>query len=178
MFAAKTLLSMGVCDRDIYLYDTFCRMTSTPTDRDIDWLSGKLAKDGGGHHRGKRMVGRPPVDVSVAGVQKKVYSTGYPKEHFFFVKGFVEDTLPDTMPEAVSILRLDTDFYTSTYHELTHLFPRLSPGGVLIIDDYGHWKGSKDATDQYLKEQSIPMLLQRVDYTGRMGIKLALAEKL
>ena len=75
------------------------------------------------------------------------------------------------MPEKISILRLDTDFYESTYHELTHLFPRLEKGGVLIIDDYGSWKGSKEAVDQYFKENGIQMLLFRVG-NGRFGIKV------
>ena len=55
-----------------------------------------------------------------------------------FVKGKVEDTIPGTIPDRIALLRLDTDFYESTYYELCHLYPRLSSGGVLILDDYGH----------------------------------------
>ncbi|HSR89761.1 MAG TPA: TylF/MycF/NovP-related O-methyltransferase, partial [Gemmatimonadales bacterium] len=79
---------------------------------------------------------------------------------------------PDAAPSTISLLRLDTDWYESTRHELTHLFPRLSPGGVLIIDDYGHWQGARKATDEYFARHSVRMLLNRIDYTGRIGVKL------
>jgi O-methyltransferase len=70
------------------------------------------------------------------------------------------------------LLRLDTDWYDSTRHELVHLFPRLSQGGVLIIDDYGHWKGARQAVDDYLKESGTRLLLNRIDYTGRIAVKV------
>jgi len=56
----------------------------------------------------------------------------------------VEETIQNGAPDQISILRLDTDWYESTLHELNHLFPRLSEGGVLIIDDYGHWLGQRE----------------------------------
>jgi hypothetical protein len=52
------------------------------------------------------------------------------------------------------------------------MFPLLSKGGVIIIDDYGHWQGARRATDEYLSENTIPLFLHRIDYTGRMGVKL------
>ena len=76
------------------------------------------------------------------------------------------------IPNTITLLRLDTDWFESTYHELVHLYPILVKNGVLIIDDYGHWKGAKDATDQYFKEHNIKMLLNRIDYTVRAGIKI------
>ena len=88
-----------------------------------------------------------------------------------FVKGKVEDTIPKNTPEKIALLRLDTDWYESTYHELTHLFPLLSKHGVLIIDDYGHWQGARKAVDQYFGENNIQILLNRMDYSGRMAIK-------
>jgi hypothetical protein len=84
----------------------------------------------------------------------------------------VEDTIPDIIPERIAILRLDTDWYESTKHELEHLFPRLVQGGVLILDDYGHWLGARKAVDEYFADQAISMLLHRTDYTGRMGVKI------
>ena len=83
----------------------------------------------------------------------------------------MEQTIPATVPERIALLRLDTDWFDSTYHELVHLYPRLVPGGVLIIDDYGHWQGCRQAVDQYLAENNIHLLLNRIDYTGRMAIK-------
>ena len=98
-------------------------------------------------------------------------ATGYPDERLHLVKGPVETTLPDHAPAELAILRLDTDWYESTLHELVHLYPRLSPGGVLIIDDCGHWDGCRRAVDEYFSTQAAPVLLQRVDYSGRLAVK-------
>ncbi|MDZ7771609.1 MAG: TylF/MycF/NovP-related O-methyltransferase [Balneolaceae bacterium] len=88
------------------------------------------------------------------------------------MQGKVEDTLPAKAPERIALLRLDTDWYDSTRHELETLYPRLVPGGVLIIDDYGHWQGAQKAVDEYLETHRLPLLLGRIDYTGRMAVKL------
>jgi len=88
-----------------------------------------------------------------------------------FIQGKVEDTLPKITPEKISLLRLDTDWYESTYQELLHLFPKLSKGGTIIIDDYGHWKGAREAVDDYFKEKGIKILLNRIDEIGVIGIK-------
>ena len=57
-------------------------------------------------------------------------------------------------------------------HEMVHLFPRLIKGGVIIIDDYGHWKGCRKAIDEYVLKHNIKLFLSRVDYTCRIGVKL------
>lgn len=97
-------------------------------------------------------------------------STNYPAEMLVFIKGKVEDTIPKTMPKHIALLRLDTDWYESTKHELLHLYPLLSKSGVLIIDDYGYWAGSKKAVDEYFSKGE--MLLNRIDYTSRIAIKI------
>ena len=88
-----------------------------------------------------------------------------------FIVGKVEDTIPGEAPGKIAILRLDTDWYESTKHELINLYPKLSTGGVLIIDDYGHWEGARRAVDEYLARLPEPLLLNRIDYTGRIAIK-------
>ena len=90
------------------------------------------------------------------------------------IKGMVERTIPDSAPQQIALLRLDTDWYASTKHELEHLYDRLSPNGIIIIDDYGHFKGAKKAVDEYFSLKGIPMLLNRIDYTGRLGIKVVI----
>ena len=70
--------------------------------------------------------------------------------------GKVEDTIPGTIPDRIALLRLDTDWYESTRHELVNLWPRLSPGGVLIVDDYGTWAGARKAVDEFLDREDIP----------------------
>jgi hypothetical protein len=106
-------------------------------------------------------------------VRRNVLSTGLPEDRFTFVKGKVEETIPGTLPAGpISILRLDTDWYESTRHELVHLFPRLSRGGVLIVDDYGMWQGARQATDEYIANERVKILLNRLDVWGVViGVK-------
>jgi hypothetical protein len=78
--------------------------------------------------------------------------------------------LQQELPDQIALLRLDTDWYESTRAELDQLFPRLAAGGVLLVDDYGHWQGCRRAVDEYFRDHSIRMMLHRIDYTGRIGI--------
>lgn len=110
-------------------------------------------------------------EASLEDVQENMKSTGYPAERIHFIKGPVEETIPGRLPNRIAILRLDTDWYESTKHELIHLYPLLVPGGVLIIDDYGHWQGAQKAVDEYFAQAGIKALLARIDYTCRMMIK-------
>jgi O-methyltransferase len=106
-------------------------------------------------------------------VRKNLASTSYPPEFITYCKGKVEDTLPGSAPGRIALLRLDTDWFESTKHELVHLYPRLVPGGVLIIDDYGFWRGARKATDDFFRETAETLLLNRIDATGRIGVKIA-----
>jgi O-methyltransferase len=162
---AKALLQLKDVTRDLYLFDTFKGMTE-PSARDIDY-SGKRASTVLSEDIGMRCA-----DAPLELVKEVVYGTGYPRERSHFVRGSVEETIPASAPDAISLLRLDTDWYASTKHELIHLFPRLSKAGVIIIDDYGHWRGSRQACDEYFAENHIPILLNRIDYTGRIALKL------
>lgn len=91
--------------------------------------------------------------------------------NIFLIKGNVEQTLLEekNLPEKISILRLDTDWYASTKIELEVLYKKLVKGGILIIDDYGHWQGARKAVDEYFKNKNI--WLHYVDYTCRYIIK-------
>ena len=104
-------------------------------------------------------------------VKNNIASLDPTQQKFYYIEGKVEETLPSEAPEPIALLHLDTDFYSSTQHELIHLFPRLSKGGVLIIDDYGHFLGARQAVDEYFLQHNITMLMNRVDYTGIIGIK-------
>ena len=77
-----------------------------------------------------------------------------------------------TPTQPIALLRLDTDWYESTKHELVHLFSRLCEGGILIIDDYGHSEGARKVVDEYLGELPRKYDLHRIDYTGRLLAKL------
>lgn len=168
MAMALTLLEAGVRDRDIYLYDTFSGM-SAPGEVDVAF-DGRQASEMFEQTKQSEDASdwcRSPLDE----VRRNVESTGYPPERLHFVEGKVEDTIPGTMPEDIAILRLDTDWYESTKHELTHLYPRLVEQGLLLIDDYGHWRGARKAVDEYIDQHGLRLLLNRLDYTGRIAIK-------
>ena len=168
-----TLQQLDVDDREIWLYDTFEGMTE-PTEHDTspvarpalaDWREARRAGD----RPWKEAFGSEVFDER--SVRETVLSTGYPEELIRFVRGAVEETIPANAPEELALLRLDTDWYESTRHELEHLYPRLCEGGVLILDDYGHWDGARRAVDEYFGGQAQPLLLNRIDYTGRIAVK-------
>ena len=170
MAIAKTLLTLKSYDKELYLFDTFEGMPK-PKEFDVASYDNRMAI--------KQFEDLKINDnssnwskIELDEVRNNVFSTKYNKEKFHFIKGKVEDTIPEFSPETISILRLDTDWYEFTRHELIHLFPRLVKGGVIIIDDYGYWKGAKKAVDEYFTENNIPILLNRIDTTGRIGIKI------
>jgi hypothetical protein len=169
MTIARTLLQLQDTARHLYLFDTFGGMTS-PIDIDVD-MRGIKAADQFEEAR-IRENSHNWCYASLDEVKAAVYSTGYDRDNIHFIQGKVEETLPDHAPDMISLLRLDTDWYESTRHELLHLFPRLSRGGVLIIDDYGDWEGARKATDEYFSQQDFPFLLNRIDHTGRIGVKI------
>lgn len=169
MLSALVLRRLGDEDRSIYLYDTFEGM-SEPGDRDVSFRGDSAMPKWARLHAGDANEWcYSPLEE----VETNMLSTGIDRERLRFVKGKVEDTLPATTPDRIALLRLDTDWYESTYHELRHLFPLLSRGGVLIVDDYGHWHGAREATDKYLAESGAPILLNRIDYTGRIGVRVS-----
>lgn len=166
MIVALTLLAYGDRTRSLYLYDTYEGM-SVPTGDDKD-LYGVSAE---------AQLRRDPRGTGIwcyAGledVRANMLSTGYPENKIHFVKGKVEDTIPNTLSSKLALLRLDTDWYVSTKHELRHLFPLIDPRGILIIDDYGHWQGARKAVDEYFRERGKSVFLHRIDCTGRILVR-------
>jgi O-methyltransferase len=167
MAVADTLLHLGEVSRDLYLFDTFEGMTA-PSDKDLA-ITGEMAQVQWDSTKNQDDTSTWCY-ASVDEVKKAVFSVGYPQDKTHFVQGKVEDTLPHHALDKISILRLDTDWYESTRHELIHLFPRISVGGILIIDDYGWWEGARRAVDEYIAENKIQIFLNRIDCTGRIGV--------
>jgi O-methyltransferase len=168
-----TLQELGHADRDIYLYDTFSGMTA-PTEQDVSPIDPPAletwnAARGREERAWSEMFSSEIFNEET--VRRTVLSTGYPEERLHFVRGPVEETLPKHSPGRLSLLRLDTDWYESTRHELNHLYPLLADGGVLILDDYGHWEGARRAVDEYFSTKAAPLLLNAIDYTGRIAVK-------
>lgn len=166
MLAALALESAGDRARHLWLYDTFEGM-SEPTDRDVDFAG----RDARTEYEETRRSGEGWCASPLDDVKRALAATGTPAERLHYVVGRVETTIPREMPAQIALLRLDTDWYESTRHELVHLWPRLARGGVLIIDDYGHWAGARRAVDEWLATQKPPLLLDRIDYTGRIALK-------
>lgn len=156
MAAAITLREAGDV-RDLYLFDTFAGMTD-PEEVDV------------------RYDGEPAAAMQRAGwcaasvdeVRRSMDSTGYPSDRVHLVEGDVLETIPSRAPDTIALLRLDTDWYRSTRHELDHLWSRVSPGGILLLDDYGHWQGQREAVDAFFEGA---VFLARTDYTGRAVVK-------
>lgn len=163
--AAMALLQAGSTSRNLYLFDTFEGM---PPPSEVD-----RRRDG---RSAAELLASADKDAPVWAiadlddVRQGMEAVGYPTDNVHYVEGMVEDTIPDQAPDVISILRLDTDWYASTRHELTHLYPRLSSGGVLIIDDYGYWQGSRKAVEEFLAETGARLLLTRIS-GGRLAVK-------
>ncbi|MCX6840501.1 MAG: class I SAM-dependent methyltransferase [Verrucomicrobia bacterium] len=164
--ASRTLQLLGDTNRELYLYDTFEGM-SEPTEHDADYGGTSAAKLLAAEQKGTGVW----CEAGIGDVTQVMKETGYSMDKVHLVKGKVEDTIPTSIPNEIALLRLDTDWYESTLHELVHLYPRLKPGGVLIIDDYGHWRAARQAVDEYFEKNGIRGLLNRVDYTCRSMVK-------
>ncbi|MEX2127608.1 MAG: TylF/MycF/NovP-related O-methyltransferase [Xanthobacteraceae bacterium] len=168
MMAALSLLHFGdKAGRRLFLFDTFEGMPA-PTGADYKFDGMQADEKWQSLQRGE---GSEWNNVPIEIVRDAMASTNYPEDKIVLVKGRVEDTLPIHGLDQIALLRLDTDFYASTKQELTHLYPRLVPGGVLIVDDFGTWAGSHRAVVEYFDEHDISILLSRLDAAGRIGIK-------
>jgi O-methyltransferase len=166
MAAGLTLLKLGA-KRPLWLYDTFSGMPPPgPEDKDFQ-----------GRTAAELMASQAPdtsliwARNSLDDVKAGMKEIGYPQDLIKYVVGPVESTIPASIPEKIALLRLDTDWFSSTYHELLHLWDRIATNGILIIDDYGDWAGAKMAVDQYFREIGIHPFFHRIDGTGRLIIK-------
>lgn len=153
----------NIIDRKVWLYDTFQGMTQ-PEDIDVD-LKNQNALDILQH-----VLCYSPLDE----VKKNLSNSKFPINNVKYIVGDICETLnhKNNLPNKISLLRLDTDWYKSTKKEMDILYPYLIKDGVLIVDDYGHWKGSKIAIDEYFLTHNIPAIIQKIDYTGVKIIKL------
>lgn len=150
-------------DREVVLYDTFEGMTP-PEDIDKD-LNGRKAES-----ILEDVMCISPIDE----VRETIERSSFPMANVTFVVGDVCKTLNSANylhENNLALLRLDTDWYASTKKEIEVLYPKLNFGGVLIVDDYGHWKGSKTAVDEYFEGQGISPQIEQIDYTGIKIIK-------
>lgn len=161
------LQELGMNNRTLFLYDTFeAGMTKPHEEYDVSY-TGIRASDALAAWEKNNTY---PSMEEVWGVLKK---TGYPEESVRLIKGDIQETIPRHDPGTIALLRLDTDWYESTKYELEALYDKVPPGGVIIIDDYGHWKGARKAVDEFFSARSETVYLHRVDYTCRLMVKNA-----
>ena len=184
LICAQSYLNYLNLKKNIIGYDTFEGMTK-PSDHDVQIvqtkadsennLSSKLKKRPASDwmkttdkfsNKGNNIWAYSSIDDVKQNIKQKV-----PNNNIKLIKGCVEKTLliKVNLPEKISLLRLDTDFYESTKIELEVLFPKLIKGGFLIIDDYGHWQGARKAVDDYFSEK-MPFI-HFIDETCRLIIK-------
>jgi O-methyltransferase len=157
-------------DKKVFLYDTFSGMTE-PGDADIETLTGLSLQD---EYNRRKIEGNSSIvnwdygDISVKKVSHEFHRRGL-GDRVVFVEGDVRETLSPAMkePSEISILRLDTDWYDTTLHELNVLYPRLVSRGVLLVDDYGHFDGARKAVDEYMGALATRPMTWVTDYTGR-----------
>lgn len=170
---AETLRVHGGADRPIYLYDTFEGMTE-PTAQDTHFSGAHNAQKKFDSLKDQGGVGSAWSHGPLDDVKDSMAMSGYDRALIHYIQGPVEQTLlSHPLPDKIAVLRLDTDWYDSTKAELEHLFPRLQKGGVLLVDDYGAWKGSYDAVEEYFAAHKIKMFLQTdASFGGAAGIKM------
>jgi O-methyltransferase len=167
MLMSLALLELGSTERRILMFDTFEGHPQPTADKDIDIWGNRGIDEWQAHVRNDERW----AFVSVDEVRANLQATGYPVDRLMLIQGMVEETVPRHLPDQLAILRLDTDWYESTRVALLHLYPRLAPGGVLIIDDYGHYKGQREAVDEYFSAMGRRPLFHRIDYSCRVGVK-------
>lgn len=166
------ILARSMCpDKVCWLYDTFDGMTRPDPVLDIK-VSGQK-EPALERYETKTVNGNKWGAVSLEDVKKNFVSFGLMSDHLRFVKGDVLDTLkvPENIPDKISLLRLDTDWYHSTKLELETLYPKLVPNGIMIVDDYGHWAGCRKAVDDYFQYTIPPVSCVAIDYTAIMIVK-------
>jgi len=165
---AAEMFKLYASEKNVWLFDTFQGMTQ-PTILDRDHRGNPA------HPRYLTSQTETHNEWAYASLEEVTHNFGTRNllgNQIHFVKGDVAKTLnKEQLPERISILRLDTDWYESTKVECEILYPKISKGGFLIVDDYGHWSGARQAVDEYFQKNPPKPFFHVTDYTGRIGVK-------
>jgi hypothetical protein len=149
IFMRALLRAHGVTDRIVWAADSFEGMPAPTADGDKTDIS---------HIE--------HLKVSLEQVQANFARFGQLDDQVRFLKGWFCDTLPNAPIRQIALLRLDGDMYSSTMDALRALYPRVSPGGYVIVDDYYDWEECRRAVTDYLAEHRIQVDIRRIDWTG------------
>ncbi|EAR50117.1 Macrocin O-methyltransferase [Oceanicola granulosus HTCC2516] len=142
--------------RDFYLYDTFSGFAGDLPD-EVD-MHGVSIRD-------YDLAKYRQTPCTAAAVRARVEAAGQPSERLFLLEGPAEETIPRLVPPKIAVLRLDADLFDPTYAALRHMFDLVEPGGYVIVDDYGHWKGCAEAVDRFFAERGTVFPGEKIDYT-------------
>jgi hypothetical protein len=153
IFMRGVLKAHGVTDRRVWVADSFEGLPVPNPDRYP--ADAEVPPDAGGL-----------MAVSLKSVQFNFVRYGLLDAQVHFLKGWFSDTLPDAPIERLAVLRLDADLYESTMDALVNLYPKLSPGGYVIVDDYGSIAACAKAVEDYRAEHGIAEPIVTIDWTG------------
>jgi hypothetical protein len=166
---AQANLAEGSRRRSIHLFDSFEGMPDPEPDKDGPEAT-RLMETGGTDASGRKPVNAAAPEEALDLIVNRI---GYPEAFVHVHKGWFQDTLPEarTYVGPIALLRVDGDWYDSTKVVFEQLYDLVTPGGVIVIDDYGHFEGCRRATDEFLARHAPDAYLHHIDYTGRYLIK-------
>jgi O-methyltransferase len=153
IFIAMMRKLFGLEDRVLHVFDTFTGFPEGSVDK----------------RKGQPSIG-PSYEDFFESVRDNFEQT-VGTDNIVFHQGVVEETLEGFNPGPLALMRLDTDYYPSTQKEFEVLYPLLVEDGVLIVDDYGQYEGSRKATDEYLATLDRKPLLALIDSGVVSGVK-------
>lgn len=153
IFMRAVLKAHGVTNRRVWVADSFQGLPRPNAEK-------YPADAGDEHYKHKELA------IGIEQVRENFAKFGLLDDQVAFLKGWFRETLPDAPIKALSVMRLDGDIYESTMDALVHLYPRLSPGGYVLVDDYGAIPSCKLAIDDYRKAHGVHEPIRKVDWTG------------
>ena len=170
--AAKLIFEEYRSDQKVWLFDTFAGMTE-PSQHDRPRFEDYDAR--AMYDANRRDGFNQWCYASIDDVRRNFEQAGADLDGVRFIQGDARETLKDisNLPERISVLRLDTDFYEATRVQLDVLYPRLSIGGPILIGDVGYWEGVRKAVDEYFADPRTRPLLYYTDLSDRMGVKVS-----
>jgi len=153
IFARGILKAHGIKDRTVWLADSFAGLPPPDPDKYPDDAGDIL-------HLLK------PLAISLEQVKANFDTYGLLDDRVQFLKGWFKDTLPKAPLKQLAVVRLDGDMYESTMDGLTSLYPKLSVGGYVIVDDYGAVPACAKAVKDYRKQHDISDAIEGIDWSG------------
>jgi O-methyltransferase len=153
IFMRGLLKARGVDDRTVFAADSFQGLP--PPDEE------HYPADAGDRHHLQAFLA-----VTLEEVQASFARYGLLDDGVRFVPGWFSESLPPLRDHRWSLVRVDADMYESTMTALRCLYPSLSPGGYLIVDDYGAIPSCRQAVDDFRSENGITEEIEEIDWTG------------